>query len=485
MIIKDHTPCEAEALAQYISTRNGEGWRIMSMFASEYSPGATLNVILRKKGEIDWITSEVNGTYPAVTPLVPSASLFERSIWEMSGITPDGHNNLVPTTYWRKGDGHPLQKERYDTDSEIRIPIPKNHVTGTGVFEIPVGPVHAGVIEPGHFRFSAAGEPILALKVHLGYAHKGIEKLMEGPVSNNRSYLAERISGDNAVSHGLAHAHLMEGDTEIPDRAKYIRVILSELERIHNHLDIISGLCTDTAFSVAAAFGTAAREELLRTNREIFGSRMIMGNVIPGGVKKDLSKEDMSKLEGAVMKAGFAAMKINKYIRRSPSETDRLETTGILKTDDAARRGTVGVVARASGVVSDVRKEIPYDAYGMLSFNTICRKNGDVLSREGVRADEISESVSLILQCLRNIDDGEIWTEPEFPEGFSCGIVESPRGEMLHCADIKDGDVWRYSIRDPSFVNWPALESAVQGNIVPDFPLINKSFGLSYSGNDL
>ena len=485
MIIKDPTLCESSILGQYLRTYFDDGWRIMSMFASESSPGAELNILLRRGKDIVRITSDVEGSYPAVAPRVPSASVFERAIWEMNGIIPEGHDNLIPAIYWRKGNGHPLQKGVYITDGEVRAPIPKNHVSGPGVFEIPVGPVHAGVIEPGHFRFSVAGEPIIRLKIHLGYAHKGIEKLMEGPVSYNRSYLAERISGDNAVAHGLAHAHTMEGDTDIPARARYIRVILSELERIHNHLDIIAGLCTDTAFSVAAALGTEAREELLRANREIFGSRMLMGNIIPGGVKKDIPPENMPKLENAVMRAGFATMKVDSYMRRSPSEVDRLETTGVLRAEDAARLGTVGVLARASGIVSDVRAELPYDAYSDLSFNTIYKKNGDVMSRAAVRVEEVSESVSLILQCLKDMEEGEIRTEPEIPDGFSCGMVESPRGELLHCADIRNGDIWRYSIRDPSFVNWPALELAVMGNIVPDFPMINKSFGLSYSGNDV
>lgn len=457
----------------------------MDMFASESASGAVLNVLMRKGEEVLRIMSDVDDSYPSVTPIVPSASLFERKIWEMNGVTPEGHPDLIPVIYWRKGDGHPLQKDEYVRYGEVRTPKPKNSLSGTGVFEIPVGPVHAGVIEPGHFRFSAAGEPILGLRVHLGYAHKGTEKLMEGGPSIERRHLAERISGDNAVSHSLAHAHVMEGETEIPGRARFIRVILSELERIYNHLDVLGGICTDTAFTVAAAFGSEAHEKALRLNQEIFGNRMLKGNVIPGGVRRDLTSEDMSRLETAVMKIRFDAMKLDGYMKGSPSEIDRLETTGILKNGTAKKLGTVGVVARASGIASDVRKELPYDAYRGSSLNAIVSDKGDVMSRASVRMGEISESVSLILQCLNNMEEGDIWTEPVMPEGISCGIVESPRGELLHTADIRDGEVWRYSIRDPSFVNWPALEEAVLNNIVPDFPLINKSFGLSYSGNDV
>lgn len=485
MILINSTYSDSDDLAKVIGAQEEKGWRLMDMFASESASGAVLNVLMRKGEEVLRIMSDVDDSYPSVTPIVPSASLFERKIWEMNGVTPEGHPDLIPVIYWRKGDGHPLQKDEYVRYGEVRTPKPKNSLSGTGVFEIPVGPVHAGVIEPGHFRFSAAGEPILGLRVHLGYAHKGTEKLMEGGPSIERRHLAERISGDNAVSHSLAHAHVMEGETEIPGRARFIRVILSELERIYNHLDVLGGICTDTAFTVAAAFGSEAHEKALRLNQEIFGNRMLKGNVIPGGVRRDLTSEDMSRLETAVMKIRFDAMKLDGYMKGSPSEIDRLETTGILKNGTAKKLGTVGVVARASGIASDVRKELPYDAYRGSSLNAIVSDKGDVMSRASVRMGEISESVSLILQCLNNMEEGDIWTEPVMPEGISCGIVESPRGELLHTADIRDGEVWRYSIRDPSFVNWPALEEAVLNNIVPDFPLINKSFGLSYSGNDV
>jgi Ni,Fe-hydrogenase III large subunit len=485
VILNESTYCDSDELTQFIGNYHAEGWRVMDIFAYDYSPGFMMNFLLRKGEDILRVTSDVENTYPAVTPAVPSASMFERKLWEMSGIVPEGHEDLSPVIYWRKGDGYPLQKESYMTYGETRIPIPKNRLAGPGVFEIPVGPVHAGVIEPGHFRFSTAGEPILELKVHLGYKHKGIEKLMEGSVDRNLSHLAERISGDNAVAHSLAHAHAMEGLTDIPERARVIRVILAELERIHNHLEVLAGMCTDTAFSVAAAFGQEAREILLRTNQEVFGSRLLMGSVVPGGVRRDLTPEKIKKLENAVMKARFAATELDGYMKKSPSETDRLETTGILSEKYARKLGTVGVIARASGIGSDVRKEVPYDDYGNLSMNIITERDGDCLARSTVRAGEIGESVSLILQCLSKIETGDVYVQPEIPMGMACGIVESPRGELLHSAEIIDNEIWRYSIRDPSFVNWPALEVSVLKDIVPDFPLINKSFGLSYSGNDV
>ena len=349
-----------------------------------------------------------------------------------------------------------------EKESPSRITI----LSGSGVFEIPVGPVHAGVIQPGHFRFSAAGEPILELKVRLGFTHKGVEKLMENR-SVNRTALVGRISGDNTVAHSLAHALLMEGGTPVPPRAEYIRVVLAEIERIHNHLDVMSGLCTDSAFSVAAAYGAEVRERLLRVNRKVFGSRMLMNCVVPGGVKRDIAAEDVPVLIDAMMHVGLGAKKLNHYIDRSPSITDRLETTGILTKEEAESYGTVGVIARASGVESDVREELPYGIYDSLSFRPIYETEGDVMARKNVRAGEISESVSLVLQALSMLSPGEIRSETYVPDGISCGIVESPRGELIHTADIRNGEIWRYDIRDPSFVNWPAMETAVLGTSFP------------------
>lgn len=485
MIINESSTCDSDILALYVNTHYEQGRRIMSMFASEETDGHTVSVMMRKGGEITRIVTHVKDrTFPSVTSKLPSASQFEKKMHEMSGLVPEGHPDLTPAVYWRKGYGYPLQKHPYNVDVEKRIPIPDNDLSGSGVFEIPVGPVHAGVIQPGHFRFSAAGEPILELKVRLGFTHKGVEKLMENG-SVNRTALVGRISGDNTVAHSLAHALLMEGGTPVPPRAEYIRVVLAEIERIHNHLDVMSGLCTDSAFSVAAAYGAEVRERLLRVNRKVFGSRMLMNCIVPGGVKRDIAAEDVPVLIDAMMHVGLGAKKLNHYIDRSPSITDRLETTGILTKEEAESYGTVGVIARASGVESDVREELPYGIYDSLSFRPIYGTEGDVMARKNVRAGEISESVSLVLQALSMLSPGEIRSETYVPDGISCGIVESPRGELIHTADIRNGEIWRYDVRDPSFVNWPAMETAVLGDIVPDFPLINKSFGLSYSGNDV
>lgn len=488
MILRNFEHAEPDALSKAVKTRFDMGWRIISMFVSEPRDGVprTLRTLLRKGGEVHCIITELGEPkYPSVGAVVPSAVVYEQVIAEMSGVEPADNPYPVPSIYWRKGEGYPLQKDPYDKDGEVRIPIPPNEVTGTSIFEIPVGPVHAGVIEPGHFRFSVAGEPILNLNIHLGYVHRGIEKMMEGPHPEDRMRLVERISGDTAVAHSLAYAHAMEGDAEVPTRAEHIRVILSELERLHNHTDVVTGLCVDVAFSVAAAYGTELRESLLRLNKDIFGSRMLMGNIVPGGVRRDISKRDMEKLELAMMHAEYAADRLGRMIRSTPSEVDRLETTGILSREHALELGTVGPIARASGVISDVRTDLPYDAYKHLSMNVSSDTRGDVMARGEVRLKSMKESASLIMQSIREMREGAIRYDVEIRDGLFCGIVEAPRGELVHTAEIADGKIWRYNIRDPSMVNWQALELAVLGNIVPDFPVINKSFGLSYSGHDL
>lgn len=488
MIIKDIEPVDPEALQGIVKTRTEMGWKIISMFVAEpHGKGPrVLRTVIRKGDRINCLLTDLSEPrYPSVGAAVPSAVVYERTLAEMSGVEPVDHPYPVPNMYWRKGNGYPLQKEPYSIEGEVRIPLPSNEVTGSSIFEIPVGPVHAGVIEPGHFRFSVAGEPILNLRIHLGYVHKGIEKMMESGPIDSHMRLVERISGDTAVAHSMAYAHVLEGDMEVPSRAGYIRVILSELERIHNHLDVVTGLCVDTAFSVAAAYGQEARERVLRLNRELFGSRMLMGNIVPGGVRRDLNKLQLEKLELTMLQTEAAASKMEKIIKSTPSEIDRLETTGHLSRQHADELGTVGPIARASGVVSDVRADLPYDAYRVLNFNVASSTKGDVLARGFVRIKCIRESVSLILQAIGDMTDGPLRTEVKPVDGVSCGIVEAPRGELVHTAEISGGKIWRYNVRDPSFVNWQALELAVLGNIVPDFPVINKSFGLSYSGNDL
>ena len=487
MNIKEMTVCLPDLLT-VVESKVKEGHRLMCMYVQEPTDNKKrqLQILMASADGALMISVEIENGYGSLTSVIPSG-IYEREIMEMSGVSSIGNDDMRPLKLRYITEGaYPLQKVMIPTDAErILTPIPHNGMDGDGIFEIPVGPIHAGVIEPNHFRFSVAGEPILMMRTYLGYAHRGIEKLMETDVLRDNTKLAERISGDNCIAHCLAYLQAIERDTDIPLRAKYIRTILAELERIQCHLGGITGIATDTALSVPAAFGSGIRERMLRLNEGISGNRWLKGMLIPGGVNKDLLQRDADSIfeELARLKRDLASMLGS--LKDSPSFTDRVENTGILSKEDAERSEVVGPVARSSGVGRDIRKEHPYEAYGLISPRVSVREAGDVYSRLMIKAGEIENSIDMISQCLGSMKDGPILTEVKEVDGLTIGVVESPRGETVHCIHVVNGRIWRYKIRDASFVNWPALEIAVSGNIIPDFPLINKSFDLSCSGNDL
>ena len=461
-------------MSQTIKEYLKDGLELACMYARGVPGGHLLEAVM-VGGRVEHITGRVEGlTYRSLTYDVPCASLYEREIYETCGLSPIGNRDMRPLRYrtpWYHLPGVNA--------------IPHNDMIGSGIFEIPVGPIHAGMIGPGHFRFSVAGEPILMMRTYLGYSRRGAEKLMETRASVDNTILTERVSGDNAVAHSLAYLQTVEQDAYVPERARYIRTILSELERIYNHLGTIGGVVSDAALPVAAARGNVLRENILRLNERICGHRQLRGILRIGGLSKDVSEAVLKDIEKEAMKVRFDTEELVDLIIRSPSFMDRVEIAGRLSYDDAVRLRTVGPVARASGVNRDVRKAHPYAAYDEVAADIPLCPSGDVYARLVVRKKEIIESVSIILQCINLIKDGQIRTEVRTKDGFSIGMTESPRGETIHCAHIEDGKITRYKIRDASFPNWPALECAVLGNIVPDFPIVNKSFDLSYSGNDL
>ncbi|MCG7843878.1 MAG: hydrogenase large subunit, partial [Methanomassiliicoccales archaeon] len=358
-------------------------------------------------------------------------------------------------------------------------------VEGEGILEIPVGPVHAGVIEPGHFRFSTAGEPILNLEIRLGYAHRGVEKTLEGCPLPQALRLIERISGDNGVAHSMAFCQAVEMGTAMPERAKLLRCIYAEMERIYNHLGDIGGMATDVAFAVPAADAAVLREKMLQLNQRLTGHRLLWGTMAIGGVARNIDLTGREVLERSMIDLGLELDPIERTLSSAPSFLDRVETTGSLSLQAAKDLRATGPVARASGWDRDTRRDFPYAAYPRLSFLVPVQRGGDVLARLKVKMGEVRESISLVKQCLDHLQVGEHRIEVPTPHGFGLGMVESPRGELVHCAHFDQGRIVRYKVRDPSFCNWPTLERAVLGNIVPDFPLINKSYNLSYAGNDL
>ena len=436
-----------------------------------------------------------NRLYPSITPRFHAAKWYEREIRDLFGLIAEGHpdlRRLVRHEHWPKGT-HPLKKDfqwnrvmgRQDGNYPFR------HFDGEGVFEVPVGPIHAGIIEPGHFRFSVAGEPIMQLEVRHFWKHRGIEKLFENLTQEDGVHLSEKVSGDASFAHSLGYCQAVESllGLDPPARAKFLRVLFLELERLHNHIGDVGAICNDAAYSLALAHCSRMKEAIMQINDRLTGSRFLRSVNRVGGVSVDLRAEQAGEIlnELGDLKKDFT--ELAKIIFDNASLTDRLETTGVLTESAARDHGVVGVVGRASNIDRDVRRDRPFAAYGELEFKVPLYRYGDVRARVRVRIDEIFESFSLIRQACSRLPDGPIAVHPEgaiHPGDWALSAVEGWRGEILYFIMAGEaGSIHRCKVRDPSFVNWPAIQYAVLGNIIPDFPLINKSFNLSYAGNDL
>ena len=447
----------------------------------------TANWFLHASTRLDGAEPEL----PSLAPYHYPASRFEREMRDQFGIAVPGHPNprpLVKHGFWPEGY-YPLRKDAITgAFSDDGQPFPFTSVGGEGIYEIPVGPVHAGVIEPGHFRFSVMGETIIDMKSRLYFTHKGTEKLFEGRRPLDGVELSERVSGDTSVGHTLAYCQAVEAATgaDVPPRARLLRVILLELERLYNHIADVGAIVNDTGFAVAHAHCFRIRERMLRLNKRLTGSRLLRGVLAPGGLVRDLAvPADLpSQVEAAV--ADFdeiVAICLNNTL-----VVDRLEGTGVLNAELAKDYGVLGCVGRASGIDIDARRDHPFAAYPQLAFRVPVKTSGDVNARTVVRVDEVRESAKLIHQAADRLTSGAIRVIVGRPRPFApaFGIVEGWRGRIVHWIMTgDDGTLHRCKIVDPSFFNWPALSHSLMGNIVPDFPLCNKSFNQSYSGNDL
>ena len=457
-----------------------------------------LVLVLALKGEDDYAVllsslDPMDPRFPSLTPEIPCAGWYEREMQDHLGLIPVGHPDPRPLVLYDDWppEEHPLRKD-FHASTKVprkRTDYPFRRVEGEGVFEIPVGPVHAGVIEPGHFRFSVAGEPILNLEVRLGYVHKGTEKLFEGMSYERGVFLAERISGDNSFSHSLAYCQAVEGMTQAPpERAEYLRTAFAEMERIYCLLGDVGGIALDVAFSVAAQHAFIMRERAMDLNDYLVGSRLLRGVNCLGGVRKDVPAEKLAHTMNELIRLKLDLKDFHSLMTGTQSVLDRTETTGVVTLSTAKDLNLVGPVARASGLDRDVRRDHPYAAYRQMSFRVPVRNEGDVQARLLVKLGELNESISIVEQALGGMPSGPIRSDiGAIEEGrTSMSLVESPRGELVHWTiSAKDGRPYRHKVRDASFHNWRAIETAVLGNIVPDFPLINKSFNLSYSGSDL
>ncbi len=438
---------------------------------------------------------EIRMHVESVAPSVPSlakwsfpASRFEREMQDLFGIVPTGHPQparLVLHQHWPE-NWYPMRKDAGPPPDfgDESAAYPFLTVSGAGVYEIPVGPVHAGLIEPGHFRFSVVGETILNVRARLWFVHKGVERLFEGRTPAGGVALSERISGDSAVGHTLAYCLAVEAacNCTVPYPAQVLRGILLELERLYNHTADIGGICNDVGFGIANAHALRIRERLLRLNAEVTGHRLLRGGVFVGGatVEQLPSVETLHEIQSDLHEIVEIAL-ANSTVR------DRFTGTAVLTTEQASEIGVLGYVARASGVSVDARRSHPFaDLYADLDVPV--DDQGDVLARFSIRVAEFDASIALLGRLLAQATSHTSYSAPleNAEPGHGVGLVEGWRGTICHRVELDPaGTISRLKIVDPSFFNWPALPVALADTIVPDFPLANKSFNLSYAGNDL
>jgi Ni,Fe-hydrogenase III large subunit/Ni,Fe-hydrogenase III component G len=432
--------------------------------------------------------------YPSVSPLVPAAHWDERETRDLLGIVPTGHpdpRRLVLHEHWPRGY-HPLRK---DVPAGVRPPDAERRfvpfeVHGEGVYQLPVGPIHAGVIEPGHFRFSAMGERVLHLDARLFFVHRGLEKLVEGRSFTAVTPIIERACGVCTVTHGLAYAQAVEALTEttIPVRARWARVLLAELERLYNHVGDLGNICAGIGFQPGVSRLGWLKEQLLRANDALVGHRYLTGIVAPGGLAYDLDEAGLAALPETLEAVGAELASAVRMLVRSEGVMARLHGIGIVTGEAAVALGALGVAARASGLSVDLRRDRPYAAYGDLDVGVATTSSGDVAGRFHVRAQEAHESLRLLRAALGAMPVGAVTAPLAGPPALGAsalGAAEGPRGaSWIWLRAGADATVDRLHLRSASFANWPGVASAAPGNLVPDFPLINKSFELCYACTD-
>ncbi|MFI3191097.1 hydrogenase [Crenothrix sp. D3] len=485
---------------QFAITALVENLRWVAGWAEQADEQFMVNACFEKNGVYVVLRTVINAVKPELptqATVYPAANRSERHTQDMFGIKFMGHPDNRRWTRHQAWDKHqyPLRKDFPAQGSPVEITPPDMHYDfikghGAGVYEIPVGPVHAGIIEPGHFRFLAVGELILNLEERLGYVHKGIEKIAEGRTPESLARLAGRVSGDSTVAHCWAACMAMEqaADVIVPNRAAFIRGIVAERERIANHLGDMGAICNDVAFTFAQMQFTRLRERWLRTNATVFGHRLLMDVIVPAGVRCDVSPVACELLKQDIAWLKKELSEIIPSIDLNSSLEDRLYTAGYLSPEIAAAFGTVGYVGRASGQDFDVRRDAVYPPYNQFTFKVAVEDQGDIASRFWVRHKEIMASLKLISQFIEQLPEGDIstpWITPVI-DSEGLGIVDGFRGEIIsYVRFAAHNKIARFYPRDPSILNWPALEKLVLNNIVPDFPVCNKSLNGSYSGNDL
>lgn len=433
-------------------------------------------------------------TYPSLVEQLPATDWYERELWQEVGIIPQGHPLLHGLRLAPDWPAEVVPHRAAFRWSQQVTGVEPQHVVlkeaATGVVDYPLGPVRSGVVESGHYTLRTVGEELIDMHLQLFYKHRGVEKRAEGLALLHLPLLAERISGTSAFAHSLALCQAIEqmAEVEIPPRARYVRTLLAELERLYNHLGYQADLCQATGLVVAQAQFDILKERVLRLNAQVSGHRYLFGMNIPGGLSHDLTSEGQEAVKRLLQALCRDVETLNRLVVGSPSHQDRLEGSGILPPQEARAYGAIGPIGRASGVDRDLRRDHPYAAYADVTFAVPVQERGDAQARATIRMEETLQTLHILEQAVERLPSGAV-CEPisTLPVGASAlGWAESTHGECVHWLLIgEDGTPQRYRVRPASFANWQAFPLAIPGhNILTDFPVIEQSFGLSFAGAD-
>jgi Ni,Fe-hydrogenase III large subunit len=478
--------------AEEITAAVTDGWRISSLFGVPRGKTVELYCVLsfRIDGFMGIMRSTVKDAFPSITPLCPQAHLFEREIAEECGVIPEGHPWLKPVRFQRPigadldASGQGSRKEALPGVMEYF------RVEGEEIHEVAVGPVHAGIIEPGHFRFQCHGEQVLHLEISLGYQHRGMERGLSGGPHRKTLYQMETVAGDTTIGHTTAYAMILEALAGVwaPARGEALRGIALELERLANHAGDLGAIAGDVGFLLTASFCGRIRGDFLNMTAVLCGSRFGRGLVRPGGVAFDLSIRQRDDLLARLARMRKDMTNAVALLWDTPSVMARLENTGIVTRETAVELGLVGPAARACGLERDVRFDYPYGMYRMSQIPVVTAPTGDVYARAMTRWLESLKSLEFVEEQLQQLPGGACRTDTGAPAGdrVTVAMTEGWRGEICHTAITDGGGRFaRYKITDPSFHNWMGLAMAMRNGQISDFPLCNKSFNLSYCGFDL